>query len=70
MLRAITDLIAQIESNDYMCKPEDQEELQDWMHKLTSMYAGGSETDARIARVIAIERLMGLGDASDGTWGG
>jgi len=69
MLRAITDLIAQIESNDYMCKPEDQEELQDWMHKLTSMYAGGSETDARIARVIAVERSMGLGDGSDEIWG-
>lgn len=68
-LRSLSELIAQIESDDYMCRPEDQEKLQHWMHRLTSTYAGGSETDERIARVIAVERSIGLGDAGDEIWG-
>lgn len=61
-LRSLSELIAQVESDDYMCTLEDQEKLQYCMRLLTSTYAGGSETDARIARVIAIERSIGLGD--------
>lgn len=61
-LRSLSELIAQVESDDHMCTPEDQEKLQLWMHLLASTYRGGSETDARIARVIAIEKSMGLGD--------
>ena len=62
-LRSDAELIAQIESDDYMCRLGDQEKLQHWMHRLTSTYTGGSETDERIARVIAAERSIGLGDA-------
>lgn len=62
-LRSLSELIAEIESDDYMCRPEDHEKLQHWMHRLTSTYAGGSETDERIARVIAVERSLGLGGA-------
>ena len=54
-LRAAFELIAQVENDDYMCTSEDQEELQAWMHSLVSSYAGGSETDERIARVVAVE---------------
>lgn len=61
-LRSLSELIAQVESDDYMCTPEDQEKLQLWMHLLASTYRGGSETDARIARVIAIERSIDFGD--------
>ena len=68
-VRATFELIAQIERDDYMCIPQDQEELQSWMHNLLSLYAGGSETEERIARVIAIEKSMGLGDAGDEIWG-
>lgn len=68
-LGAAFELIAQVENDDYMCTSEDQEELQCWMHNLVSRYAGGSETDERIARVIAIEKSMGLGDADDEIWG-
>lgn len=52
-----------------MCTSEDQEEIQSRMHNLISTYAGGSETDERIARVIAVEKSMGLGDAGDEIWG-
>ena len=62
-LRMLSELIAQIESDDYMCRPGDQEKLQHWMDRLTSTYAGESETDERIARVIAVERSLGLGGA-------
>ena len=68
-LRAVFELIVRVEHDDYMCLPEDQEEIQSWMHSLVSSYAGGSETDERIARVIAVEKSMGLGDAGDEIWG-
>lgn len=58
-LRAVFELVAQVESDDYMCTLEDQETLWSWYHRLASIYAGGSETDERIARVTAIERSMG-----------
>lgn len=61
-LRAAFELIAQVESDDYMCASGDQE-LRSWYHRLKSMYAGGSEADERIARVIALERFLGLDDA-------
>ena len=68
-LRTLSELIAQVESNGYMCRLEDQKELQSWSHRLVSLYAGGSETDERIARVVAVEKSMGLGDAGDEIWG-
>lgn len=68
-LRAVFELVTQIEREHYMCIPEHQEELQSWMHNLVSSYAGGSETDERIARLIAVEKSMGLGDASEEIWG-
>jgi hypothetical protein len=61
-LRSFSELIAQVESDDYTCRPRDQEKLQRWMHIPTSTYAEGSETEERVARVIAIERSVGLGD--------
>ena len=65
---AVSELIAQIERNDYMCKPQDEEEIQSWMHNLASSYAGGSEADECIARVIAGEKSIGLDDAGDEMW--
>jgi hypothetical protein len=61
-LRAVFELIA-VESDDYMCTSEDQEQLRSWYDRLRSIYTGGSETDERIARVIAIEESVGVGDA-------
>lgn len=67
-LEAVSELIAQTERSDYLCKPQDQKELQSWMHKWVSSYAGASEADKRIARVIAGEKSIGLDDAGDETW--
>jgi hypothetical protein len=63
-LEAVSELIAQ--SSDYTCKPQDQKELQSWMHKWVSSYAGAA--DKRIARVIAAEKSIGLDDAGDEMW--
>lgn len=59
-ITAASQLIARIESEDYMSDPEDQDELQHWMNDLVLTYAGDSDTDERIARVIAVERSVGL----------
>ena len=63
-LRGVFELIAQVEGDDYMCTSEDEEELRLWYHRLRSTYAGGSEADERIARVMALERSLGLGETS------
>ena len=59
-LTAASELIARIEGEDYMSNPGEQEELQHWMNDLVLTYAGNSDTDERIARVVAVERSVGL----------
>ena len=63
-LRGVFELITQVESDDYMVTSEDQEELRSWYDRLTSIYAIGSKTDRRIARMIAVEISLGLGNVS------
>lgn len=61
-LEAVSDRIAQIESEDYECNPGDQEHLQRWMDTLVSSYIEDPETLERIDRVVAVERSVGVGE--------
>lgn len=60
-MKAVSDRIAQIESEDYARNPGDQEHLQRWMNTLVSSYVADPETLGRIDGVVAVERSVGLG---------
>jgi hypothetical protein len=57
----VSEIIAEIENDDYMYEPGEDVDLQWWMDYLVEVFSGDPETLERMARVNEVEKSMGLG---------
>jgi hypothetical protein len=57
---AVSEIIAEIENDDYRYEPGDDVDLQWWMDVLLEIFSEDPETLERLARVSDVEKSMSL----------
>jgi hypothetical protein len=57
---AVSEILAEIENDDYRYEPGDDVDLQWWMDFLVEIFSEDPETLERISRVIDVEKSVGF----------